>query len=313
MSRKGEETDSSLLGGNTSSQSPSAVQAAPIAPHRYKPSPYSCIFVVEPTEACPFLWLSPSVKHVLGYTADEIIAHNYSPFDIIHPEEYQQLEQFRDQVLTQDMVAGLLYARVRHAGGHYIFVAISINVVYDAVCGTISEALIDPKEKLRAATATEVYVLSPGYQKIFEKQKWIIAPVAGVQIVDPFSRPDDQITRKHDVVPKALQKRTFLILDRFSRNDTIAYISNNCLIRDPSRYRGVPFYDIIRESDKLKIRADIESGKQWAASCPNGIEHSPYSYSTFTLELAGESIEVQGVCASYSDGVLFIIRRRTYF
>lgn len=280
-------------------------------PQRYKPSPHSCIFVVEPIESCPFMWFSPSVRHVLGYSPEELVGR--TPFQIHHPDEGDILRRLRDIAFSQDMVAGILYARLRHAKGHYVFLAVSVNVVYDAICGSMSEAFMEPKEKLRAATASDIYVLSPGFEKIFEKQDWITAPIPGFHVADPFWIPKGQRKRRHDGIPKPSEKRTFLILNRFSENDTIAYISNDALIRHPSRFRGKPFYDIVRKSDRRAVRADIESGKRWASSSPSGIEHSPFSYNTFTIEIAAESMQVQGVCASYSDGILLIIRRKTSF
>lgn len=256
------------------------------------------------------MWFSPSVRLIMGYSSEELVGR--SPFDIAHPEELEALKQLRDQALSQDMVAGLIYTRLRHAHGHYVFLAVTINVVYDAVCGSWSEAVIEPREKLRAATASEVYVVSPDHYGIFETQDWHTAPVAGYRIADPFLTPIERKNPKRERSVQLAEKRTFFILDRFSQNDNISYISNDVFIGNPSRYQGKPFYDIIGESDREKIRLEIDMGKRWAAASSSGIEHSPYSYTSFTLDAGDEPIRVQGVCASYSDGILFIIRRKRY-
>jgi hypothetical protein len=137
-----------------------------------------------------------------------------------------------------------------------------------------------------------------------------------------FLLPADRVrlrTPIEDLAPPS--KRTFLLLDRFSRSTTILSTSNNIIIRRPERvsdensiarvrwglpftclltetsirsanekFRGQSIYSIIASSDREMVRREIETAKSWAASGDHGVDQSSFVYIAFRLEEPVSSI-----------------------
>ncbi|KAG7544382.1 hypothetical protein FFLO_03261 [Filobasidium floriforme] len=191
----------------------------------------SCIAICEVSADCNYLWLSPSFKAILGYEPAEMIG--YSPFDLIHPDEREALQEVRYQSMVYDKIATLTYSRWKHKKGHYLLCAVGASIVCDKILGSFCIAVPEPKAKLRAATAQEVLEISPEAQDQFRKQKWYNSSPPRRTSDSFLVRADRERLRipLKDLKPPSV--RSFFLIDRFSQSENIFYISNNMLVKKP--------------------------------------------------------------------------------
>lgn len=212
--------------------------------------------------------------------------------------------------MLKDKVATLCYLRLQHKSGHFVLCAMAGSIVYDKVCGSLSRAIEDPREKLRAMTAVEVIEISPESQGIFKKPKWHNTPPPP-RDPDSFLLPADRDKRRIPITSiRPAAYRTFLILDRFTRDDNILYISNDLLIYNMHQYLGKSFYDLIQEDDRMPVQQQLKINKGWGTFASTGIEPSSFAYFTFKLDTGQEDpFLVQCTSATYSDGTLLVIQR----
>ncbi|WP_251551809.1 PAS domain-containing sensor histidine kinase [Neobacillus muris] len=85
-----------------------------------------------------FLYVSPSVKTVLGYEPEELIGKN--PFDLIHPDDvtaiFPQLQE-----LTSENNSMLFTYRGRKKDGSYRWLESTIKVLFDSETGELREII----------------------------------------------------------------------------------------------------------------------------------------------------------------------------
>ena len=112
------------------------------------------------------LFVSPSVKRVLGYTPEEALGAN--PLEAVHPEDLPSLMDVRAQLLLEPARAITSIYRRLHSTGHYIWVENTSSAICDengevfefhVVMRDVTERKI-AEEKLQKAEAH--------YRSIFE-------------------------------------------------------------------------------------------------------------------------------------------------
>lgn len=87
-----------------------------------------------------FLWASPSVQDVLGYTPEELLGR--PTYDIIYPEDIQLTQVTHKENLKNDLVASQLVLRYVGKDGRIVPCIAVFGLCYDFIfnCST----LLDP-------------------------------------------------------------------------------------------------------------------------------------------------------------------------
>ena len=75
--------------------------------------------IVLTNESSGIIYQSPSVKRITGYQLKE--RKGTRPADYVHPDDYQQLAEFNEQLSKTKNVPMLFQYRFRHKTGHYIW------------------------------------------------------------------------------------------------------------------------------------------------------------------------------------------------
>ncbi|MFN3595988.1 MAG: PAS domain-containing protein [Rubricoccaceae bacterium] len=77
-----------------------------------------------------YLWVSPSVEHVFGYTPDEILAR--SPEQIVHPDDWEAMAARIAAAVLSSAEHFEATCRLRHRAGHYVWIESRGRLVRDA-------------------------------------------------------------------------------------------------------------------------------------------------------------------------------------
>lgn len=94
-------------------------------------------------------YLSPSIEHLLGYSADEMMGQN--PFDLVHPDDRIRMAALLKRVVRQSGAQGNVEFRMRHADGHYVYIeSAGANLLHDVNVGGIVLNSRDITERKRA-------------------------------------------------------------------------------------------------------------------------------------------------------------------
>ncbi|MFN4006363.1 MAG: PAS domain S-box protein [Chitinophagaceae bacterium] len=122
------------------------------------------------------VYVSPSVKPVLGYVSDEIQAAAFT--DLIHPDDVTLVSNVLNKVLETGEQQHIKYFRMRHKAGHWVFLESDTKLVTDSSghhfilsnCRDISEQILAGKE---------IVLINERYRSILESSDAIVAMMDG--------------------------------------------------------------------------------------------------------------------------------------
>ncbi len=77
------------------------------------------------------LYISPSVKDLLGYEPEELVGRKAA--DITHPDDAPRFAKMMEQIWQGTMEVGNLDLRQRHKDGHWVWMEASVRLTYDPV------------------------------------------------------------------------------------------------------------------------------------------------------------------------------------
>ncbi|KAI0322387.1 hypothetical protein OF83DRAFT_800169 [Amylostereum chailletii] len=277
----------------------------------------SFIGIVDFSEGARWLFLSESVTDVLGFEPNELIGTR--ALDLVHPDEFERVTKIHYDMINEDKAAVLLYFRMKHKDPYkgYVLCSISGTVAYNVIVGSISFAFRGPRAMHEASTAQEVTVVTPSASH-FEFRRWgdpsPMSPTSTVSSQgssgsappsgdtplpeassssDPESgSPSDSPSSSETVPPpKPLPLpeqsiRTALFLDRFSRDCTIIYCSNDKFVPTTS-VMGRPFFDFVAAKDEKLVRSWIDAVKGWGVNERGQPSDGGFGYGKFTLYCRG--------------------------
>ncbi|MDC0723428.1 PAS domain S-box protein [Nannocystis bainbridge] len=104
-------------------------------------------FRFDPEALCNYV--SPAIADVLGYTPEEHVGS--SGFAIIHPDEQHLAQQLRERLLpampgTGSDRFGPVLSRLRHKGGHFVWVETMVVIIRDPDTGVVQEFVLTARD-----------------------------------------------------------------------------------------------------------------------------------------------------------------------
>ncbi|MGA1282765.1 MAG: bifunctional diguanylate cyclase/phosphodiesterase [Prochlorothrix sp.] len=75
-----------------------------------------------------YLYISPSVQHILGYTPEDLLGKN--PYDLFHPDDRDRVRLESHLKVLQGHSQSITY-RIQHQNGHYIWLETLTRPIYD--------------------------------------------------------------------------------------------------------------------------------------------------------------------------------------
>ncbi|KAF9995536.1 hypothetical protein BGZ80_007481 [Entomortierella chlamydospora] len=114
------------------------------------PKSKTFISIHDLTPSIRFLWASPSVYDVLGYTPDEIVCMNAA--DMIYPEDVTNSSDALSENIKNDLVASQLVNKLRRKDGTPAHLLHVFSTCYDVLvnCSTLLDEEDDEYQQLRA-------------------------------------------------------------------------------------------------------------------------------------------------------------------
>ncbi|KAG0311703.1 hypothetical protein BGZ99_009979, partial [Dissophora globulifera] len=187
------------------------------------------------TPEARFLWLSPSIYDVVGYTPDELVGR--PGYDIVSKEDTSQTRVAHKENFISDLVASQVTLRVIAKDGHFVPCVSVISLCYDFLISWVTMVHPDPGSyKLLRTQSTAMTPLVGTRKQEFERIKRhheaFAANSWGTQIMEP-------------------ELRVCMILNRFSRNLNVMYASSAC-----ERVFHIDSEEIVGKPILLFIRAD---------------------------------------------------------
>ncbi|KAL5524627.1 hypothetical protein ACEPAF_9767 [Sanghuangporus sanghuang] len=281
----------------------------------------SFIVAIEAWKEGKTCYVSESVSDILGFEAHEIIGT--PAYDFCHPEDAPHLYRAYQEMISEDKAACLLYLRVRHRDlkKRFVLSSISCSRVGDHLIGAVSVASSATKAMHNASTAQEVIVIAPGAAHL-EFRRWndpppITAPTSPVygsssgsgspqsrdSSLEPpspsplRSEPEEISSSLHSLSlsPPARPtsaKRVAFVLDRFSTQVPITYVTNDDII-PRSLILGRSFYDFVTPGDENRIRKAIEAVKSWGANDSGGPSDGGFAFNRFHMYLRGRDSSIR--------------------
>ncbi|KAJ7069423.1 hypothetical protein C8F01DRAFT_1207122 [Mycena amicta] len=274
-------------------------------------------------------FLSESVSDLLGWEANDL--RNHSFFELVHPDELQQVQLLHQDTILADKAACIVYMRLKHKDAHkgYLLCAVSRTVVYDRVVGSISFARPGGETLHAGSTAQEVIVVTPAASNLQFRRWHEPTPDAPSPATTRPSSP-------HHIEPPISQSvRTAVILDRFSTNCTITQYLNHHLIA-PTAARRRPFFDFVARDDEALVRSWLGAIKTCGVNERGQPSNAGFGYGRFLLcargrdsaattpvpstgwrlkpirtshTTNGDAILVDAIFSAHSDGLVCILRQ----
>jgi PAS domain S-box-containing protein len=104
-------------------------------------------FRFDPDALCTYV--SPAIADVLGYTPEEYVGS--SGFAIIHPDEQDLAQLLRERLLpampgTGSDRLGPVLSRIRHKGGHFVWVETMVVTIRDPDTGMVQELVLTARD-----------------------------------------------------------------------------------------------------------------------------------------------------------------------
>ncbi|KAF9996514.1 hypothetical protein BGZ79_009744 [Entomortierella chlamydospora] len=177
------------------------------------PKSKTFISIHDLTPSIRFLWASPSVYDVLGYTPDEIVCMNAA--DMIYPEDVTNSSDALSENIKNDLVASQLVNKLRRKDGTPAHLLHVFSTCYDVLvnCSTLLDEEDDEYQQLRAHSTAMTSIVGS----------------------------------KEEGEP-----RVCLILNRYTRNLIVMYASAACeeiFNIDPDDFTGKPLLLFLRADD----------------------------------------------------------------
>ncbi len=79
------------------------------------------------------LYISPSVRALLGYEPEELIGHR--AIDLVHPDDRESFGALMAEIRSGKLETGASEVRQRHKDGHWVWMEASVRLTYDPATG----------------------------------------------------------------------------------------------------------------------------------------------------------------------------------
>lgn len=90
-----------------------------------------------------YLYVSPSVQHMLGYFPDEVVGR--SAYDFFHPDDVGAIEDSHDSILQTPRTTTVQY-RARHKNGQWVWLETISQAIRDPGTGDVVEILANTRD-----------------------------------------------------------------------------------------------------------------------------------------------------------------------
>ncbi|TDL22159.1 hypothetical protein BD410DRAFT_723382, partial [Rickenella mellea] len=257
-------------------------------------------------EKARWLFSTESVSDLLGFEPHEIIGK--PSMDLVHPDEYGAIEKLHFDTIRQDKAAVIAYLRLRHKDPYkgYILCAVSRTIVHNVTVGSVSFASPGAKAMHNASTAQEITIISPSAAN-FEFRRWgdpspmppspiprAMSPKdtpspdssSGSDCESNLSASPSRLSFKTQQQPPPQSVRTALILDRFSVNCPIIYITNDQML-STTAVMGRSFFDFVSKRDEELVRSWIDVIKSWGVNERGQPSDGGFGFGKFTVCVKG--------------------------
>jgi len=175
------------------------------------------------------------------------------------------------------------------------------------VIGGISLATNGPKAALKAATASEVFVLTPEASR-FAFRRWttpLSVPIPELIFTAAFV---DQTIPIHDLPPPSV--RVGLLLNRFSTDMPVMHCTNNRIVQSDLVFNR-SIYEVVEEPDVGPLKSTIEMVKNWGASDePGDGGFCPCAFSFLRDVIVGPNApnRMDATVSAHSDAVILVVK-----
>ncbi|KAL1915489.1 uncharacterized protein VTP21DRAFT_6613 [Calcarisporiella thermophila] len=230
-------------------------------------------------DAC-FLYASPSVVDVLGYTAEEILGT--SPYLYVHPDTQEIVRNMHSTGVRNDKVAVIMFPKFMTKSGKYVIIEAIFTVCYDVIvsCNSVKQSLgsgsqeLDPNaELLEQQRERRSHMLEIMSQKF----KW-------------------EISSLHP------EPRCCMILNRFTRSHTILFSTGTIEFLfglNPKECVGTSFLSYVHPDFQEEVNTNIE-----AAKSENSIAVLRFVF----LSPRNGEVDVEAALSASSDGIVVVLR-----
>ncbi|KAF9198160.1 hypothetical protein BGZ49_001106 [Haplosporangium sp. Z 27] len=286
----------------------------------------------ELSEKLRFLWASPSVEDVLGYSAEEIVGK--SPWDMVDDGDVPNSFDALKENVMNDLVVTQLINRFRHKDGHLVYNLIVFSTCYNMI--VVCQSLISRPtsegeyQKLRAHSTAMTRIV--GDKSEVKPSSLQYLPPSSPPSSSPPSPPPTihslsaisefaRIKRHHEAFKSKSwntqflepEPRVCLLLNRFTRNLAIIYASPACeavLQVDSNDITGKPLLLFIRSDDLAPFVEQMESVKASSSIVNMRL--------WFQSPNSPTEVPCEAVVIGSTDAIMVIIRRyrpfvRKYF
>ncbi|KAF8937279.1 hypothetical protein EDD21DRAFT_389774 [Dissophora ornata] len=235
-----------------------------------------------------FLWASPSIYDVIGYTPEELVGT--VPYDIIFQDDHSNSRSVHKENLMNDLVASQTTVRYRGKDGQPIYCIAVFSLCYDFIvnCST----LVDPN--------AGIYTQLRGHS----------AAMNG--LVGSKEEEFERLRRHHQAFATTSwnasvfepELRVCMILNRFSRNLTVMYASSACervFHIDSEQIIGKPILLFIRADDLSSFVEQVDMVKSTTA-----ITHMRFWFQSPNWP---QEIPCEAMLFGSPDGMVAVMRR----
>ncbi|KAF9572148.1 hypothetical protein EC968_010234 [Mortierella alpina] len=235
-----------------------------------------------------YLWISPSVEDVLGYTPEELI--DTSPYDLVIKDDIPTTQANHAEGMLNDMVASQATVRYRHKDGYPVHMLCIFSICYEFIAACM--VLLDPdgtpfKTRLVHSAAMTHIVRSKQeeFARIKRHHNAFKATSWNAQGLEP-------------------EFRVCMILNRYSRALGVLYASPSCehvLLIDAEAIVGKPFLLFIRADDLGAFVEQVQMAKSSTA-----ITHMRFWFQSPNW---AQEIPCEATLFSAADGLVVVMRR----
>ncbi|KAF9204090.1 hypothetical protein BGZ49_005711 [Haplosporangium sp. Z 27] len=238
-----------------------------------------------------YLWVSPSVTDILGYTPEELIGT--SPYDIIMLDDTPQIATVHKDVLEDDLFASQVNVCVRAKDGSKIIFTTLMNLCYDmgVSCATVLELNPTDSEQLEAQPDAKRHTSSRIRKEEFNRVK-------------DHHKSFQRSIKLSDSGAMETEPRVCMILNRFSRNLIVMYASQSCEVVfnvKPEEIEGKPILLFVRADEMGTFMEYMDMSKSSVA-----IIHTRF---WFQSPGSRYSVPCDVVLLGGSDGILAIVKK----
>ncbi len=186
-----------------------------------------------------YLYISPSIYHVTGYTPEEVVGHTISEF--MHPEDVQKRidAQFETR-LTRE--AQTIVYRFRHKQGHYVWIEASVQAVWKD-SEILTDVITVSRDITERKAAEQKIEFMAYHDALTELPNRLLARDRVRQAIASAEREKNKVAL------------LFLDLDNFKTvNDSLGHTTGDVLLKAVARR----LKDCVRASDTLSRQGGDE-------------------------------------------------------